>query len=1458
MAELDSESAVFFTDRQHSNRAPGARADAAIGICVGASTIGMVRVHVGASGPQITWARSEAHEGDPESRLKAMLDAAEGVAGLRVAVTGRKFRERLAFATISEPEAVERAMAHVFAPGHPYRVVVSAGGETFMAYHLDNAGRIQAVYTGNKCAAGTGEFFLQQLRRMNVTLDEVAEMSLPEHPHKVSGRCSVFCKSDCTHALNKGIPKPEVVAGLSMMMAGKILELLARLPKTSVVLIGGAAANRSMVAYLRREIEDLHIPMAAPYFEALGAAIWALEHETPPLNLGDAFFRNGVSGFSFLRPLSEFRDRVCFKEHPRGVAAPGDRVIVGLDVGSTTTKGVVMRRSDKAILASEYLRTNGDPVGASRRVYRALADQISVPIEIEGLGVTGSGRQIAGLHAMTDGIINEIIAHATAAVHFDPNVDTIFEIGGQDAKYTCLTNSVPSDYAMNEACSAGTGSFLEESAKESLCLDVTAIADMAYAGRRPPNFNDQCAAFISSDIKIAVQEGIPVPDIVAGLVYSICMNYLNRVKGNRPVGGTVFMQGGVCYNRAVPAAMAALVGGAIVVPPEPGLMGAFGVALEVEHRMERGLLAPRRFDLEALAAREALRRDPFVCAGGAEHCDRKCLIARIEIDGKVYPFGGICNRFDNLVHHRTVNTAGLNLVVERQRRVFAEMAADTGEENRPTVGMNRSFLTNTYFPLFNRFFRDLGFRLVVPSEINPAGTDRQGAAFCYPVELAHGFAAALVAMRPDYIFLPHIRGIPSDSGRENSCTCVFVQGEPYYLRTAFPELDSAQTLSPYFDFTGGFAAGKEAFRELAAALGVDSRRFDQAFQSAVAAQERFQSELATLGKQALATLRRDPEAMAIVLFGRAYNSFAPEANKGIPNKFATRGLLILPHDMLPAENEQLDEEHNMYWGTGRMILRAAQYVARHPQLFGVYISNFSCGPDSFLTGYFREIMGRKPSLTLELDSHTADAGLETRIEAFLDVVACYRQRGTMTPSPGDNGFRPALIEYRGRTAGVRTSGGEWLPLQHPRVKVLLPAMSRYGTVFLAKAFARSGVRAEVLPPANEEALKLGRANSTCKECLPLQTTIGSLMRYLKTREPGEVTAYFMPSTDGPCRFGQYHVFSKKMIRKQCIEDLAVLSLTTANGYGGLGERFALNAWRAIVTGDLFDEIWATILAGAVDPQAGLRVFEEEHQAILDAIGLSWPAFLKRVAASARRLGAIELKRPYAEMPKISLVGEIYVRNDPISLQNLVERLAEKGFIVRTSKTGEWIKYLDWLTRNNIESDARGLGFWIRHWLKGYMDAAVRKRLRACNLFFWEEANVAPVMEAGGRFISPRLTGEAILTVGSALHEMMHPSCGVILIGPFGCMPSRVAESILGERLTAESVRAIHNSDMPFNGKSPLPNEFLNMLPPNQKLPFLAIETDGNLFPQLIEARLEAFMLQARRLNDRMLQHFTKT
>ncbi len=1444
---------------------PSAPRDA-LGLCLGASSISLAVVRPGHGTASIIRARSRAHGGDPASTLRAMLEDVPGWRAMPVAVTGRKLRSMVRLPSLSEPEAVELAARHVLGPEGDPVSVLCAGGETFMAYGLDARRQVRDIQSGNKCASGTGEFLLQQLGRMGLGVEDLAGLDPDAKPYAVSGRCSVFCKSDCTHALNKGAPRDRVAAGLGRMMAEKCAELLQNLPLGRVLLTGGCAANAYLTRFLRPHVGELVIPAEAPWFEALGAALWALEHRPEPPGGGDILLPRSGS-FLTLAPLRAALHRVEFKDHPRGQARPGDEVLVGLDVGSTTTRGVVLRRSDAAVLAGEYLRTQGDPIGASRQVYASLAAQLGAPVRVRGIGVTGSGRAIAALHAQATAAINEIVAHATAAAHYDPQVDTIFEIGGQDAKYTLLSAGQPCDSAMNEACSAGTGSFLEESARESLGVDTRDIADLALQAAFTPNFNDQCAAFIGSDIKVAAQEGLGLPEILAGLVHSVCLNYVSRVKGSRPVGRRVFMQGGVCYNRAVPAAMAMLTGRTVVVPPDPGLMGALGVALEVDRRMRQGLLAEADFDLEELAARQAGQREPFVCRGGKggqRGCDRGCTIARIEVGGKVHPFGGICNRFDNLRRGADPDTASLDVVQARQRRVFRDLEAPGG--SRPTVGVSRSYLTNRYFPLFNAFFRELGFDPVLPARADPEGIKRRGSALCFPGELAHGFLADLLTREPDALFLPHVKAVPAAPGQRVSCTCVLLQGEPFALKAAFPELAAfgPRLLVPTLDFTHGVRAAAKAFIQVGRQLGASSRQGERAFQAGLEAQRACRADLSRLGRDALARLADMPDTPGVVIFGRTYNAFAPQANKAVPEKLATRGAMAIPCDILPLD--QARAARSMYWGQGRTIMAAARTVSAAPGLYGTYITNFSCGPDSFLLGYFREEMGDKPSLTLELDSHTADAGLETRLEAFLDIAAIHARTrpgsrpvsssgsghgpGTSPALPGTTGadaarsasgdagaFRPAQVEQGPSGPGVRASDGNWLPLTHSRVRLLLPSMNPYGSALAAASLAAHGIRGVALPPADEAALQLGRAHSTCKECLPLQLTVGTLLKHLEERPDGQVSAYFMPGAQGPCRFGQYSEFTARLIERLRIPDTAVFTPVADAGYSGLPGAVTLGIWRAVVLGDAFEEMRSLLLAAARDPGDAVALLDAAYAEMLSVMGGPWKQALARLEHLARELGAIPLRAARRDVPTLALVGEIYVRHDPLSRQNLVERLAARGFAVRTSPVTEWIFYTDWLQNAGLTENP-GLAGRLRQFVKGRAYRRIRRALAPTGLISPAQPGAAQLVRAGQAFLSPRLTGETILTVGAALHEILDHACGVISLGPFGCMPSRLAEAVLSGAFTTATLESLE------------PGRTRGLHRDHGgRLPFLSLETDGNPFPQLIEARLEAFCLQAARLHE---------
>jgi len=1441
-----------------------------LGICLGASTVSMVQATQEKAScierPRIIDFSRHPHDGNPRKTLLSALDTLDLTSFDKVAATGRKFRNFVNLSSICEPESVEHAYAYIKPQGISCPAIVSAGGETFMVYVLDRSGRISNVLTGNKCASGTGEFFLQQIRRMNISLGEAAQWAVEATPHHVSGRCSVFCKSDCTHATNKGTPKSKVTAGLCKMMADKILELLKKVEKRNIMITGGTVKNNMMVAYLREEIPGLIIPEMGPCFEALGVALWALENETIPLRNAGGIFKTGMTSFQSLPPLNSFKDRVTFKSMGMDRIVPGDTCILGLDVGSTTTKAVLLRDSDQALLASIYLRTNGDPVGASRRCYARILEQIRQHVDpsdisIIGLGVCGSGRQIAGLHALTDCVINEIIAHATAAIHFDSQVDTIFEIGGQDAKYTYITNGVPSDYAMNEACSAGTGSFLEESALESLGLDMQKIAAVAMKGEKPPNFNDQCAAFISSDIKNAVHEGIRREDIVAGLVYAICMNYANRVKGNRPIGSKIFLQGGVCYNRAVPMAMASITGKPIIVPPEPGLMGAFGVTLVVKKRIETGLTAPRDFALETLAHRRVTYGKPFTCKGGREKCDRQCSIELIEIEGNRYPFGGACNRYDNLRHKVKHAVDMLDLVNTRQRLVFDKFGAveprTCGQTEKGSIGINRSFLVNTYYPLYSNFFSLIGYRPVLAQNISPGGIDQCNAPFCYPAELSHGFFHTLITgdPPPEYLFLPHFKSIPAQNGDLSSQVCPFVQGETFFLQTTFREQlrdlrqKGLRIFQPLLDLKDGLENARSPMVTAAAELGITGKTAESAFDEAFSRQMRCMTEMKTLGQQALAELELNPEKMGVVIFSRSYNGLVEEANMGIPRKLASRGILVIPFDFLPFDGEK--HKRHMYWGMGQMILKAARFVKMHPQLFGVFVTNFSCGPDSFLVGYFRSIMGKKPSLTLELDSHTADAGIDTRIEAFVDIVSAFRQLVRHQKIDlAEHAFRTAQISLVNGSATVVTTAGENIPLSDPRVTLLLPSMGKLASEALAAVFNGLGINAIAHPPADESILKLGRGHTTCKECLPLILTTGSLLNYIHTRQkPGELLVYFMATGSGPCRFGQYYVFMEDLIRRLSIPDVAMLSLSSENAYLGLHKTFDRAAWWAIVVSDMMEDIRSMILANAEHVPEALHLFQTVWEDVLNSLKtVGFNHLITHLRTVSSQLAGIALKRPVACVPKVSLTGEIFVRKDTLSRQNIPERLAEMGMATICSPVAEWIHYTDFLVQKGIAENDLSLMQKCRLMLRGKImkryEHRIRSTLAGSGLLASTPLAMQDIIQHAAPYISKDLTGEAILTIGSSLLEIASHVCGVIAIGPFGCMPNRLSEAILSKAMQREDKLWLTPSDACLQ----------KTLEATEALPFLAIESDGSPFPQLIHAKLEAFCLRAERLHERMIAY----
>ncbi|MCX7879504.1 MAG: acyl-CoA dehydratase activase [Ignavibacteria bacterium] len=1427
------------------------------GVCIGASTITFVKINKTLnSNFELQAVESFSHSGKPREVFATEIERLNPER-FPIVVTGRKFRNNVRLPNISEIEATELTFKELFLDKGNFKAIASLGSETFVVYVLDKKGNISNIITRNQCASGTGEFFLQQIRRMNIELEDLKNFQNNVKPFKVSGRCSVFCKSDCTHALNKNVPKEEVLAGLALMMADKIEELLHKVENGKVLVVGGVTRNKLVMKFLSEKNFEIVIPKEATYFEALGAALYcAQNHQNLSFDFSN-IFKPAKSSFLFHKPLKEHLDLVEFKKIEKGEPKDGDVCIVGLDVGSTTTKGVLIRTTDCKILASSYIYTHGEPIKAARKVYSELSSQLlGKKIKIIGLGTTGSGRQVTGLHALTKGIFNEIIAHATAAIYFDPNVDTIFEIGGQDAKYTYLVNKVPADYAMNEACSAGTGSFIEEAAFEALGIRANQIEKYAFAADNPPNFSDQCAAFISSDIKTAQNENIDRNNITAGLVYSICVNYINRVKGNRPIGNVVFMQGGVCYNKAIPVAMAGLIGKKIIVPPEPGLMGAFGVALQVKEKIELGLLEPQEFSLTELATREVSYKEPFICYGGKEKCDLRCSINRITVNGKTFPFGGACNKFYNLLYDKRVDIGEYDFVAKRNELLFRFSNNEQKQYSKikTTIGLNLSYHNFTILPLFKTFFEELGFEVILPDFADPRGFDREHTSFCFPAQISLCMFQNLLDKNPDYIFLPEIFEMWTEEDEPQrldfNSSCVFVSGEPFYLKQAFKDYNlENKIITDYFNFANGFDKEIDKFQKIAKHLGIDEEQSQKAFRLALEKQNLFFDAIREEGQQFLNFLENNPDKFAVVLVGRPYNSFTSFTNKGVPQKFASRGVYVIPYEFLDTKTHSLDE--SQFWEAGKKILKAAKAIALNEQLFPVYITNFSCGPDSMLIPQFRSIVGTRPSLTLELDQHTADAGINTRIDAFLDIVENYRALKKKIHNI-NNEFKIAEIKFQDSTPYFVCSDGSWIPLKSKEIDILIPSMGDLAAPLFAAALRSIGFNAKPMPESNPEILKIARSVATGKECLPLLLLVGHLLNYIENIwDRNQKIAYFVVQGAGNCRLGQYPVFIRNLLRAKKIPNVATLVLMNEDGFAGLGSDFSLRGIQSIIISDVLDDIRSAIMAHAIDPEEGLKIFNQEYEKLVESYAENPKNIYKALKKFAIKLKkAIPSSKPISEAKYIALVGEIYVRRDHFAHRYLNKYFASKGFILKDAYISEWIFYVDYLLKLKLlEPDtlfSKKLERWIRVLFMRIAEHKIKKILAKSGYYEYSRTLIEPILNHSKHLIPLEYKGEPGLTLGIALKDILNKYCGVINVGPFSCMPTRFAEAVSVPEMKVENkIYACRLNDPNFT----LPEHIDRKM----ALPFLTIETDGNPYPQVIEARLEAFLLQAERVANLIKQ-----
>ncbi len=1406
-----------------------------LGINIGSSNVKVTMLE----GNNILWSSVEPHEGNFLYTLKNILLSRNIPADIKSLATGTEGRHLLNINSVIEPLCIEEALQRL---NYEVDALVSLGGEDLVVYTIDKNNKIITSFSGNKCASGTGEFFKQQLARMNMNLDDIN--SIPEHccVLKLSSRCSVFMKSDCTHRLNKGeANKGDIALSLSDVMAIKVIDFLkrARIAKGKVMLVGGVTQNQYIIRFIRERMPEIEliVPDQAPYFEAYGAALMARNSGSilPPVN---SLFKQSRVQFKRFKNLKNAEGRVTYLPSSKTKVIAGKEYILGVDGGSTTTKACLIDIETNEITASFYGRTHGDPVAALKNCLIEMKKQIKEDIGAGKISITlasttGSSREILGVFLETPAVYNEIIAHAVGTTFYRNNIDTIFEIGGQDAKYVFLKNKVPIDYAMNEACSAGTGSFLEESAHGDLNIaDASEIGDIAIEAKEPLKFGEHCSAFINSDIRNAIQQGASREDITAGIVTSIVSNYLNRVVGNRTIGKNIVLQGGVAKNKAVPLAFAMLLNKDILVPPDPELMGCFGVGILAKQKLSDDFLTKAAYDIDHILMTEIIYEKEFQC----QACDNFCSIRILSVNNNKYMFGGRCNKYANIRKKKTINEGEVfDYIEQRNDLLFKEFAPDPDELIKKKdfiVGIPRCFSIYTLWPLYSWFFHALGIETVVSKNISHEGTARVESSYCFPAEIAHGAVQDIFDRNLDYIFLPHFRDMESYEKDSPANFCPITQALPYYIKKAFPEIPEDKYLTPVVSFMYGIEKASESFIEMAKMLGFSEREAINAFAIAYKKQTECFARFAELGKTALKEARKAKRPV-IALLGRPYNAFTTDANMGIPRKYTTRGYSVIPYDILPFADKPIYP--NMYWYYGQQDMKASMLLKDEDNIYITYISNFSCAPDSFMLHYIKWIMGTKPFLILELDSHTADAGVDTRIEAFLDIIEGYRSKvAKISESRYDNALR--FINNRNEEIYIKNIvTEEKIPIKNnPRVKLLLSSMGRLSAELIAATIRAFGVNAEAMPVPDIYTLQMARNHASGKECVPSHLVLGSVLKYLSSEKyrKDEIYLLFVPTTTGPCRTGQYFVFYENLFKDLRLENVVIITMDSDNSYTELGQDFAKYAWWGIIIGDYMKDVETSLRTCAVNPIEAMAIYDRLWRRMISVAEHDITKVLPILKEIWADIAHIPLKKKIDECPKILIVGEIYVRRDDFAVDELIQHFSNHGIIGKISNIAEWIYYCDFVRNYELKNSLRLIPWYrriftreimdlinwnIEHAYKHKVEKNVHGALNSTGLVPHTPHNMQEIMKNTQKyFVSHELYSEISVSSGVAATAMMDGYSGIVNISPFACLIGRVIEGLF----------------------TPWARE--------RKYPIISIEIDGNLLPPNVLSKLEIFMLNVLR------------
>ena len=1151
--------------------------------------------------------------------------------------------------------------------------VLHIGAEKFMLIRFDGSGNYQSTKTSTSCAAGTGSFLDQQTDRLNLSgIEELCERALKNDGEipTIASRCAVFSNTDIIHAQQRGFSVNAICNSLCKGLAENIINTVfnRELPLLPVLITGGVSENQVVKGYLEKQLKTRFLTHSNSHlFGAIGAGLMMLKEKDilPTLNINsfeEILIHDNSEKQYFHKPLSiklskhpdffnkgSYRFTPVVSLHPaeievdiyhKPVQGSDSRVYIGVDIGSTSTKAIMIDEARKPV-AGFYTYTAGKPLSAVKSVFEAIEDFIRhkcPEITIAGVGTTGSGRKFIGKIINADLIIDEITSHARAAFELNPGTDTIIEIGGQDAKFTLMNNGSVTFSQMNSVCAAGTGSFLYEQARKLGC----SLSD--YSGNTEnvsaPLASDRCTVFMERDISQLFNNGYSVNEILATALHSVTENYLKKVAVEASIGQNICFQGATAKNKSLIAAFEQRLNKPIYVSQYCHLTGALGTAimLQEEHIRNSGF---RGLGI----CREEINIETETCS----LCTNNCCISLATVSGEKVAYGFMCGRDYGTQHYISGNKTGFDLL-ENRKKIFSFEPASAFRKNL-TIGIPATLHLFEELSLWRRFFSNLSIHTITSENYRDplkTGKSLAGAEFCAPINSIFGHVVYL-SDKVDYIFLPVLLQTRERSKGAEGQYCYYTQFSASLVYTLKINDIPNKCLSPFLSFPKGkYHVAQRLYQCLKPVLknGISYLSVFNAFNEAL-------SYYSSQKKQLAGEFRKQfqPEKdISVVLLGRPYIALSKVLNKGIPDIFNSLGIKSFYQDMITSEDIDLEDINILLrkvpWYYVTKILETAKIIAETRNLYPVLITAFKCAPDSFIIEYFKKIFDscRKPYLILQIDEHDSNLGYETRIEAAVRSFKNHSSICSEVPGFDAGQILPQITkDITGKTL--------LFPMWDPVVSPLLVANMK-----------RIGIDARLMK-SSELFIKKSMAHNT-GQCLPINIIAQEVIEYVKEHElKPENTMIWAIDSKLSCNIRLYPQYIKSILENygQGMEKTHV--------YSGLLTHLEISL------GACYYAFFAYFLGGLIR-MTGCRIrpYEqnkgETDQVIKQTVGILEGAFLGNKSLEKAVMQVIDLfdKIPRIEenRPKVALFGDFYVCDNDVMNQKLSHAIEEAGGEVITT------------------------------------------------------------------------------------------------------------------------------------------------------------------------------------------------